>query len=80
MREQAYQSKLIKEYEREGYYVINLIQTNKSGIPDLLCLKPDHILFVEVKTSIGRPSKLQEYRIRELKKFGFDAIIKKYKK
>ncbi len=76
MTEQQVQSKKIKELESEGYYVLKLIKTNKNGIPDLLALHPDRdILFLEVKTSKGRVSKLQEYRIKELREHGFKADI-----
>jgi|TARA_B110000259_G_scaffold55840_1_gene65803 Holliday junction resolvase len=77
MSEAKYQSKLIKKYEAEGYYVLKLISTNKAGIPDLLALKPDDVKFIEVKGSKTPVSKLQEYRIRELKKLGFDATIER---
>jgi Holliday junction resolvase len=56
---------------------LKLIRTNKNGIPDLLCLKKNETpLFIEVKTKTGVVSEIQKYRIKELKKFGFDAIIK----
>jgi len=77
MSEAKYQSKLIKKYEAEGYYVLKLISTNKAGIPDLLALKPDDVKFIEVKGSKTPVSKLQEYRIRELKNLGFDATIER---
>ena len=77
MSEAKYQSKLIKKYEAEGYYVLKLISTNKAGIPDLLALKPDDVKFIEVKGSKTPVRKLQEYRIRELKKLGFDATIER---
>ena len=77
MSEAKYQSKLIKKYEAEGYYVLKLISTNKAGIPDLLALKPDDVKFIEVKGVKTPVSKLQEYRIRELKKLGFDATIER---
>ena len=76
MTEQQVQSKKIKELEAEGYYVLKLIKTNKNGIPDLLALHPDkEILFLEIKTRKGRVSKLQEYRIKELREHGFKADI-----
>ena len=76
MTEQQVQSKKIKELEAEGYYVLKLIKTNKNGIPDLLALHPTNkVLFVEVKTKKGRVSKLQEYRIKELKEYGFNAEV-----
>lgn len=76
MKEQAIQSKRIKELEAEGYYVIKLIVTNKTGIPDLIAIpKNADIRFIEVKTPEGRVSKLQEYRIKELKSHGIDVEI-----
>ena len=75
MSEATYQSKLIKKLEAEGYYVLMLIKTNKNGIPDLVALKPDDVKFIEVKGAKTPVSKLQEYRIEELKKLGFDATI-----
>jgi len=77
MSEAKYQSKLIKKYEAEGYYVLKLISTNKAGIPDLLALKPDDVKFIEVKGKLTKVSPLQEYRIKELKKLGFDATIER---
>ena len=54
---------------------MKIIRANKSGIPDLLCLKPDKVLFIEVKGPKGRLSKVQEYRIAELKAKGFDVQV-----
>ena len=70
MTEQQVQSKKIKELEAQGYYVIKLIKTNKNGIPDLVAVKKDEVLFVEVKAKNGVLSKLQEYRIKELDGYG----------
>lgn len=76
MREQQIQTKKIKQLESEGYYVIKLINTNKNGIPDLLAIPPDSdVLFVEVKGPNGKLSKLQEYRIKELKSHGIKTEI-----
>jgi len=77
MSEAKYQSKLIKKYEAEGYYVLKLISTNKAGIPDLVALKPNDVKFIEVKGAKTPVSKLQKYRIEELKKLGFDATIER---
>jgi Holliday junction resolvase len=77
MSEAQYQSKLIKQYEAEGYYVLKLISTNKAGIPDLVALKPNDVKFIEVKGKLTKVSPLQNYRIKELKNLGFDAEIKR---
>jgi Holliday junction resolvase len=69
--EQYIQNKRIKQLEKDGYYVIKLIQTNKNGIPDLVAIPPNcGVLFSEVKTPKGRLSPLQEFRLRELSKHG----------
>ena len=71
MTEQQIQSKRIKQLEAEGYYVIKLVKTNKNGIPDLVAIpKNTEVLFSEVKTPKGKVSKLQEYRLKELKDHG----------
>jgi hypothetical protein len=65
--EQQIQSKIIKQLEADGYYVIKLVRTNKNGIPDLIAIPKDSdVLFVEVKRPGGRLSELQKYRIKEL--------------
>jgi len=76
MTEQKIQFKKIKELEQQGYYVIKLTTTNKNGIPDLLAIPPNSdVLFVEVKKPNGKLSKLQEYRLKELKKHGIKTEV-----
>lgn len=75
MTEQAIQSKKTKELEALGYYVIKLAKTNKNGIPDLIAIKPNEVLFVEVKKPGGVVSPLQKFRIKELKALGFNVEI-----
>ena len=70
-----YQAKVIKQYEKQGYYVINLISTNKNGIPDLLALKKgEEPFFIECKKQGDTIKPLQKFRIDELKEKGFKAI------
>ena len=76
MTEQKIQFKKIKELEQQGYYVIKLTTTNKNGIPYLLAIPPNSdVLFVEVKKPNGKLSKLQEYRLKELKKHGIKTEV-----
>ena len=66
--------KAIEEVKTEA--LTRLIKTNKNGIPDIVALHPDkRIEFYEVKTSKGKVSSLQEYRLKELKKYGFKAEV-----
>ena len=78
MTEQKIQAKLIREYEAMGYYVIKLKLTNKNGIPDLIAIPPQSdVEFIEVKKANGKISKLQEYRIEELKAHGVKVTVHK---
>jgi len=76
MTEQQIQKKRIDQLEAEGYYVIKLIKTNKNGIPDIVAIPPNTpVIFSEIKTQKGKTSKIQEYRIKELNKYGFRTEI-----
>lgn len=76
MTEQQIQAKIIKRLEKEGWYVIKLIKTNKNGIPDLLAIKPPQIRLLEVKKpQTGTLSKLQEFRLKELQEHGIEATV-----
>lgn len=78
MTEQQIQKKRIDQLEAQGYYVIKLIKTNKNGIPDIIAIPPDApVIFSEVKTPKGKTSAIQEYRLKELNKYGFITEIYK---
>lgn len=75
MTEQQVQTKLIKRLEKDGYYVLKLVKTNKNGIPDVLAIPPDcPVEFFEVKRPGKKPSPLQEFRMSELRKHGCKAV------
>ena len=38
MTEQQIQKKRIDQLEKEGYYVLKLVKTNKNGIPDIVAI------------------------------------------
>jgi len=68
----------MKDLEDQGYYVIKLINTNKNGIPDLIAIPKDSdVEFYEVKRPKGKTSKLQEYRLKELRNHGIKVEIYK---
>jgi Holliday junction resolvase len=76
MTEQQIQAKKIKQLEAKGFYVIKLIRTNKNGIPDLLVIPPGaDVIFIEVKKPGNKPSKLQEYRMKELNEHGIKTQV-----
>ena len=67
MTEQQIQTKIIKRLKKEGWYVIKLIKTSVSGIPDLIAIKENETIFIEVKRPDGVLSELQKVRIKELR-------------
>lgn len=73
MKEQDLQSKIVKELKSNGWAVVKTILLSKNGYPDLFAFKKGVIIFIEVKKPNGVRSKIQEYRIKELKKEGFNA-------
>jgi|TARA_R110002074_G_scaffold399167_1_gene591945 ActR/RegA family two-component response regulator len=78
MTEAVYQSKLIKHFEKRGWFVLKLIATNKNGITDLVLNHPKRpTIWIEVKGEKGRLQPTQKYRIEQLLKLGFIAFSAK---
>jgi Holliday junction resolvase len=73
--EQKIQKKIITRLEAEGWYVVKLSKTNKNGIPDLLAIKKEQTMFIEVKQPNGKLSEIQKFRIDELRKQGITVKI-----
>ena len=73
--EQQIQNKIIKQLEKEGFFVLKLIRTNKNGIPDLLVIKDNIPTFIEVKQPKGKLSEVQKYRIEEMREKGLNVKI-----
>ncbi len=75
MTESQIQKKIVKHFENEGYFVLRLAVMTVAGLPDLLALKPSRVVFIEVKKSGGILSKLQEFKIKQLRKIGFKVMV-----
>lgn len=73
--ESVVQSRIVKRYEAQGWFVVKLVLTSKPGIPDLLCLKDGKAVFIEVKRPGEKPRALQDYRINELRGMGFEVQV-----
>lgn len=73
--EQQIQNKIIKMLEKDGYLVLKLIKCNKNGYPDILAVKDNHTMFIEVKKEKGILSELQKARIKEMQNKGIDVKV-----
>jgi Holliday junction resolvase len=72
--ESKIQTNIKARFERAGWIVVKLIQTNCNGIPDLMCLKNGQTVFVEVKQPGRGPTDLQRFRHTQLIQSGFQVF------
>jgi len=73
--ESTIQKQLIKWLESDGWYVVKLIQTNKNGIPDLICHKHSRTIYIEVKRKGEDLRPLQQKRCSELNAHGIETWV-----
>lgn len=75
--ESAIENRLRQQIERIGGKAFKFISDGNRGVPDrIVCLPGGKVVFVETKRPKGGVlSKLQQYRIDELRKLGFDARV-----
>jgi hypothetical protein len=70
-----FQSKIIKQYEADGWLVLKTIRLNKNGYPDLLCMKKgENDTWIELKEGNDTLKPLQKLRIDELNSIGKNAF------
>lgn len=69
------QRKIIKRFTNQGFMVVKMVLTNCNGFPDLMLLKNGKTIFVEVKRPNEKPRPLQQYRLSQLEKLGFNVMI-----
>jgi len=76
-RPESWHQKKITEYlEKEGYFVVKLVQTNKNGIPDLFGVHPTlPNIWCEVKREDGHARPLQQAMQEILYKYGQISFI-----
>lgn len=68
------QKKITDHLKKDGWFTTKLMQTSTNGIPDVLAVKSERTLWIEVKTPTGRLSEIQKYRIKQLI-FDFDQEV-----
>lgn len=73
--ESEIQDKIVKDMTADGWIVLKSISNNKSGFPDLQCIKYGRCIFIEVKQPGKKLSTLQEFRAAQLKEHGFEHYV-----
>ena len=74
--EKAIERKLVELVKANGGMCIKLLCDQLIGLPDRLCLFPNHRLaFIELKTTGKKPRKIQLYIHNRLKALGFRVEV-----
>lgn len=74
--EKAIERKLVEQVKANGGMCIKLLCDQLTGLPDRLCLFPNHrIAFVELKTTGRKPRRIQLYIHNKLRALGFRVEI-----
>lgn len=74
--EKVIERKLVETVKANGGMCIKLLCDQLTGLPDRLCLFPNHkIVFVETKTTGRKPRRIQVYIHKKLRALGFRVEI-----
>ena len=66
----------MKWLKANNYWAMKVVVANRAGIPDVIACSPGgYFVAIELKYGSGKPSKLQEYNINEIKKNGGIAFV-----
>lgn len=76
--EKQFENKIKKYLKDHGAYFLKYwagAQFTKSGVPDILACVNGYFVGIEVKAQNGKPSELQLYNIRQIRKAGGFAYV-----
>lgn len=76
MRESAVEAALAREAKRHGGWALKLVCPGAAGVPDRLLLGPGgRVAFVELKAPGRKPTRLQSFRLEQLRDLGFRVEV-----
>ena len=74
--EKVLERKLCKRVKELGGHAYKFVSPNQRGVPDRLCVLPHGVMvFVELKTTGKKPTKLQELCMNELRALGQECVV-----
>lgn len=78
MRESTIEVRLVREVRKLGGLCYKFTSPGAPGVPDRIIILPGGlVVFVELKTEIGRLAKIQKWQIDELRKRGANVRVLK---
>lgn len=76
MPESEIERKLGREIKKLGGLYYKFVSPNLPGVPDRIVIMPGgRVIFVELKTEIGRLSNIQKWVIEEMRQRGADVRV-----
>ena len=78
MRESQIEARLVQGVKSRGGMCIKFTSPGMPGVPDRIVITPaGRIVFVELKTEVGRLANIQKWVIGEMQKRGADVRVVK---
>lgn len=78
MLEKEIERRMVKKVKERGGLCYKFISPNNPGVPDRIIITPKgRVVFVELKTEIGRVANIQKWQISEMQKRGADVRVVK---
>lgn len=76
MKESQIERYLVREIKKRGGLCYKFVSPGNPGVPDRLIILPvGRIIFVELKTEIGRLANIQKWQRSEMEKRGVDVRV-----
>lgn len=76
MKESAIEARLVRMVRERGGLCYKFVSPNQPGVPDRIIITPQgRVIFVELKTEIGRLAKIQKWQISEMQKRNADVRV-----
>lgn len=78
MLEKEIERRMVLEVKKRGGLCYKFISPSNPGVPDRIVITPDgRVIFVELKTEIGRLANIQKWQVSEMRKCGADVRVVK---
>ncbi len=76
MKESQIEAKMVRMVRERGGLCYKFVSPNNPGVPDRIVITPaGRTIYIELKTLVGRASKIQEWQIDEMRKRGVDVRV-----
>lgn len=78
MLEKEIESRMARIVKERGGLCYKFVSPSNPGVPDRIIITPEgRVIFVELKTEIGRLANIQKWQLSEMKERGADVRVVK---